>query len=114
MYNAIVWCDARTADIAEAFQQKHGDMKERVGLVASSYFSLFKILWLVYNVPIVKQRLAEKKVRFGNIDTLVVYQLTGKYVTDASNASRTFLYNLKGHWDEDLFMKAGLPLECMP
>lgn len=114
LYNAIVWCDARTADIADAFAKKHGDMKERVGLVPSSYFSLFKILWLVENVPIVKQKLNENKVRFGNIDTWVVYHITGKYVTDASNASRTFLYNLKGHWDEELFAMAGLPLECMP
>lgn len=114
LYNAIVWCDTRTVDIAEDFAKKHGDMKERVGLVASSYFSLFKILWLIHNVPIVKQKLESGKVRFGNIDTLVVYQLTGQYVTDASNASRTFLYNLQGHWDEHLFKLAGLPMECMP
>jgi len=82
--------------MAYAFAKKHGDMKDRVGLVANS---LFKILWLVENVPSVKQKLSEKKVRFGNIDTFVVYHLTGKYVTDASNASRTFLYNLKGYWD---------------
>lgn len=100
LYNAIVWCDNRTTGIAERWSEKHGDMKSRVGLVASSYFSLFKILWLIENVPEVKEKLEQKKVRFGTIDTWVVYNLTGRYVTDASNASRTFLYNLKGYWDE--------------
>lgn len=107
-HNAIVWCDSRTVTIAEEFGKKHGDLKEKVGLVASSYFSLFKILWLIENVPEVKARLDENKVRFGTIDTWVIYNLTGKYVTDASNASRTFLYNLKGHWDEDIMASVGL------
>jgi glycerol kinase len=57
LYNAIVWCDNRTVAIANKWSENHGDMKQRVGLVASSYFSLFKILWLVENVPEVKAKL---------------------------------------------------------
>lgn len=102
LHNAIVWCDNRTVEIADRWSSQHGDMKEKVGLVASSYFSLFKILWLIQNVSEVREKLKEKQVRFGNIDTWVVYNLTGKYVTDASNASRTFLYNIQGFWDQKI------------
>lgn len=114
LYNAIVWCDNRTVSIADKWAADHKDMKERVGLIASSYFSLFKILWLIENVPEVKTKLQEKTVRFGTIDSWVVFNLTGRYVTDASNASRTFLYNLKGHWDLEIVKLAGLTLECLP
>ena len=112
--NAIVWCDTRTTQIAKKFQENHGSFKERTGLVASSYFSLFKMLWLLENNPEVKSRLEKGTLRFGTMDTWVVQKLTGKYVTDASNASRTFLYNLKGHWDLDLIKLAGLNLTCLP
>jgi glycerol kinase len=70
-----------------------------VGLPVSSYFSMFKILWLIENVKEVKQNLLEGNIRFGTIDTWIIYNLTGRFVTDASNASRTYLYNLKGYWD---------------
>lgn len=59
------------------------------------------MLWLIENVPEVGKAVAENgDIRFGTIDTWVLYNLTGKYVTDASNASRTYLCNLKGEWDE--------------
>ncbi len=71
-----------------------------MGLPVSTYFSLFKILWLIENVPEVKLKYDSGKIRFGNIDTWVIFNLTKKFVTDASNASRTYLYNLKGYWDD--------------
>jgi len=60
---------------------------------------LFKILWLIKNVPEIKQAIADDNISFGTIDTWVIYNLTGTFVTDASNASRTYLCNLKGEWD---------------
>ena len=62
----------------------------------STYFTLFKILWLRKNVPEIEKAIQEDRIRFGTIDSWVVYNLTGQYVTDASNASRTYLCNLKG------------------
>lgn len=69
------------------------------GLPVSSYFSLFKAMWLIDNVPAIKQKLESGKVKFGTIDSWLTYNLTGKHVTDASNASRTYLCNLNGEWD---------------
>jgi glycerol kinase len=57
------------------------------------------MIWLAEFVPEVKERLATGKIKFGTIDSWLLYNLTGKYVTDASNASRTYLCNLNGEWD---------------
>lgn len=65
----------------------------------STYFTLFKILWLIENVPAVRAGVQEGIVKFGTIDTWVIYNLTGEFITDASNASRTYLCNLQGEWD---------------
>jgi glycerol kinase len=100
-HRAIVWCDTRCKDICSRFSQKYGDkLKQKTGLPVSTYFTLFKILWLKENVPAIQKAIDEDKIRFGTIDSWVVYNLTGKYVTDASNASRTFLCNLRGEWDD--------------
>lgn len=114
-YNAIVWCDTRSKDICDRFTEAHGNKyKERTGLPVSTYFTLFKIIWLAENVPEVQKAIQEDKIRFGTIDTWVVYNLTGKYVTDASNASRTFMCNLKGEWDPELVALAGIKPHMLP
>lgn len=84
------------------------------GLPVSPYFSLFKILWLIENVPEIKQGVASGNIKFGTIDTWLAYNLTGKYVTDASNASRTHLCNLNGHWDDSLLKLFKLKKDLLP
>jgi glycerol kinase len=115
LYNAIVWCDARTKDVCEKFKQKHGSFVEKTGLPVSTYFTIFKIIWLMENVEGLKQKVDEGKVRFGTIDTWVTLKLTGKYVTDASNASRTHLMDITtGQWDKQLLEIAGITEKCLP
>ena len=110
-----MWCDNRCKEACEKFKAKHGEFKERTGLPVSTYFSLFKMLWLIGNVPEVGKAVAENgDIRFGTIDTWVLYNLTGEYVTDASNASRTYLCNLKGEWDEEIMALVGITAKMLP
>lgn len=110
-----MWCDTRCKDICDEFEAAHGNrFKAITGLPVSSYFSLFKILWLKKNVAEVKRAIEEDRIKFGTIDSWLVYNLTGKYVTDASNASRTFLSNLQGQWDSELLNIAGLKQHMLP
>lgn len=113
-YNAIVWCDTRTKKICEQFKVKHGEFKHKTGLPVSTYFTLFKILWLIENVPQVAKAIQEDDIMFGTIDSWVVYNLTGQFVTDASNASRTYLCNLQGEWDDQLIQLAGIKRSQLP
>ena len=114
-HNAIVWCDTRCKEVCDEFIKKYGQQyKQKTGLPVSTYFTLFKILWLRKNVPEVEKAIKDDKIRFGTIDSWVIYNLTGQYVTDASNASRTYLCNLKGQWDEELFKIADLKRNMLP
>jgi glycerol kinase len=78
LHNAIVWCDNRCQDICESFKGRHGEkFKQRTGLPVSTYFTLFKILWLIEHVPAIREGVEEGSIRFGTIDTWVIYNLTG-------------------------------------
>jgi len=113
-YNAIVWDDVRTADIAKKMEGSDGidRFRDVTGLPLSTYFSATKMRWLIENVPELQRDLKDKEgnVRFGTIDTWIIYLLTGgaseeaaAYVTDITNASRTLLMNLgTKSWDENL------------
>jgi glycerol kinase len=115
LHNAIVWCDARTKDVCERFKLKHGSFAERTGLPVSTYFTAFKIIWLMENVEGLRDKVKAGKVRFGTIDTWVALKLTGKYVTDASNASRTHLMDITtGQWDKQLLDIVGISENCLP
>jgi len=76
-YNAIVWCDTRCKEECEWFKSKYGELKNKTGLPVSTYFSLFKILWLINHVPSVKEAIERDDIFFGTIDTWVIYNLTG-------------------------------------
>jgi glycerol kinase len=111
-YNAIVWCDTRTKDIADKWTAKYGqnNFKKTVGLNISTYFSAFKIRWMIENVKEIGEAKPEDLV-FGTIDTWIIYNLTkGKsYYTDVTNASRMFLMDLKTlDWDEGMLKTFGL------
>ena len=71
-------------------------------------------MWLKQKVSAIQKAIDEDRIRFGTIDAWVVYNLTGKYVTDASNASRTYLCNLNGEWDPELLSIAGLKRNMLP
>lgn len=117
---AIVWQCRRTAERCEALK-KDAELVERVrkitGLVINPYFSATKMEWLIENVAGLKSRAASGEVVFGNIDTFLVSRLTSgaSYATDASNASRTLLMNLKTlSWDEQLLKLFQIPPNSLP
>lgn len=77
-YNAITWCDTRSKEVCDRFSAKHlNQFKSKTGLPVSTYFTSFKIQWLMQNVPEIKKAVDEDKIRFGTIDTWVIYNLTG-------------------------------------
>ncbi|MFZ5842017.1 MAG: glycerol kinase GlpK [Pseudomonadota bacterium] len=119
LHNAIVWQCRRTAEFCT--QLKHlgaeTDVRARTGLVLDPYFSASKMRWLLEHVPAVKTAAAHDKLCFGTVDSWLIWQLTdGRvHVTDAGNASRTQLYNLRsGDWDPVLLKLFGIPPETLP
>ncbi len=122
VYNAIVWQDTRTADICNELAKDGGQDRFRlhVGLPLATYFSGPKIKWILDNVPGVREKAAKGEVLFGNIDTWVIWNLTGGpnggvHVTDVSNASRTMLMNLETlDWDPYMLDIMGIPPAMLP
>ncbi len=107
VYNAIVWQCRRSAGICEDLKAKGLEqmVKEKTGLVIDAYFSGTKIKWIIDNVPGVKQKIKQKKILMGNVDSWIIWNLSGRkyHVTDASNASRTMLFNINTlKWDNEL------------
>jgi glycerol kinase len=119
VYNAIVWQDRRTADLCERLRSEgHGPLiQQRTGLLIDSYFSASKITWVLDNV-LGARRLAEAgKLAFGTVDSWLLWKLTAGRVhaTDASNASRTMLFNIHtGAWDRELLDLFRVPISMMP
>ena len=116
LYNAIVWQDTRTQDICDELiaDESLSSLFEKTGLPVATYFSLSKILWLIRNVPNIKKSL-EDDVCFGTIDSWLIYNLTGNFYTDVTNASRTLLYDLYDmEWCSDLLEKLDIPINSLP
>ena len=119
IYNAIVWQDRRTANICEALQ-KEGHLEtvsSRSGLLLDPYFSATKVAWILDNVEGARERAEAGELCFGTVDSFVIWHLTGgkKHLTDATNASRTNLYNInEGRWDETLCALFNVPLSMLP
>ncbi len=119
IHNAIVWQDRRTADLCERLRADgHGAMiQQRTGLLIDSYFSATKISWMLENVPGARHLSDSGKLAFGTVDSWLVWKLTGGRVhaTDASNASRTMLFNIHtGAWDQELLDLFRVPASMMP
>jgi len=117
--NAIVWQDRRTADICRGLESKISaeDLQMKTGLRLDPYFSATKIAWLLDNVPDARDRAERGKLAFGTVDSFLVWRLTkGKiHATDATNASRTNLYNIvDGTWDDDLLALFNVPKSVLP
>ena len=122
VYNAIVWQDTRTDVICNELAKDGGQdrFRAKVGLPLATYFSGPKVRWVLDNVPGVKERAEKGEILFGNIDTWVIWNLTGgpkggEHVTDVSNASRTMLMNLETlDWDEEILKIMGVPRAMLP
>lgn len=119
IHNAIVWQDRRTAGFCEELRRagKAGGIQERTGLVIDAYFSASKLRWLLDNVPDAKARARRGELAFGTIDSWLLWKLSGGvlHATDATNASRTMLYNLReANWDEEMLRLFDIPREVLP
>jgi glycerol kinase len=117
--NAIVWQDRRTAGICDSLREAgHATtIAAKTGLVIDAYFSGTKLKWLLDNVPGARARAEAGELAFGTIDSWLVWQLTDgrAHVTDASNASRTMLYDIhRGAWDDELCALLGVPRSVLP
>jgi glycerol kinase len=117
--NAIVWQDRRTASFCDQLKAEgHEPMiQQRTGLLIDSYFSGSKISWILDNVEGARQLAKGGKLAFGTVDSWLVWKLTGgnSHITDASNASRTMLFNIhSGEWDEELLRLFRVPALMMP
>ncbi|MFL6706663.1 MAG: glycerol kinase GlpK [Massilia sp.] len=114
---AIVWQDRRTADHCEALraQGRAAMICERTGLELDAYFSATKLAWLLQHVPGARAKAEKGELAFGTIDSWLVFKLTGRHVTDVSNAARTMLFNIhRLQWDEDLLALFDIPANMLP
>ena len=119
VHNAIVWQDRRTAEYCDSLKDKGlTDMiREKTGLIIDAYFSGTKIRWILENVPGARKKAEAGQLRFGTVDSWLVWNLTaGKvHVTDVSNASRTMLFNINTlQWDKELLDLMNIPISMMP
>ena len=117
LHNALVWQDTRTQDICNELKEISAlsDEFAKTGLPIATYFSLSKILWLLRNVNEVKNARLTNDLCFGTIDSWILYKLTGKHVTDVTNASRTLMMDLKTlNWIDKILDVLDIPKESMP
>ena len=119
IYNAIVWQDRRTSEFCDELKAQGltDKIHEKTGLIIDAYFSGTKIKWILDNVPGARKRAEMGKLRFGNVDSWLVWRLTrGEvHVTDVTNASRTMLFNIHDlKWDEELMKLLDIPMSMMP
>lgn len=119
VYNAIVWQDGRTAEFCKTLEEKgHTDsIRQKTGLILNPYFSASKVRWILNNVPGARRRAEAGQLRFGTVDSWLVWNLTGGrvHVTDVSNASRTLLFNIHTlAWDDELLSLFDIPRAMLP
>lgn len=117
--NAIVWQDRRTASYCDELKSKglEEKIRNKTGLIIDAYFSATKIRWILENVPGARKKALSGQLRFGTVDSWLIWQLTeGKvHATDVTNASRTMLFNINSlSWDEELLEIFGIPASMMP
>ncbi|MCF2445797.1 glycerol kinase GlpK [Dyadobacter sp. CY345] len=121
-YNALVWQDTRTTDLVAKYEKEGGlnQFRDKTGLPVSTYFSGLKLKWLLENVEGLRADAEKGEAIFGNIDTFLIWNLTGGghggiHVTDVTNASRTQLMNLRTlQWDQDMLDAYNIPAIMLP
>ncbi|MDL2409319.1 glycerol kinase GlpK [Rhizobium calliandrae] len=119
LHNAIVWQDRRTASYCEKLKRQDLEklFTRRTGLLLDPYFSGTKLSWMLANVKGARARAAKGELCFGTVDTFLIWRLTGgkSFVTDATNASRTLMYNISTNaWDEELLDILRVPAAMLP
>jgi glycerol kinase len=119
VYNAIVWQDRRTAAYCESLrkQGKEQLVVDKTGLLLDPYFSGTKLNWMLENVEGVRSRAEQGELAFGTIDSFLIWRLTGgiSHVTDATNASRTLMFNIhQQSWDDELLELFSIPASMLP
>jgi glycerol kinase len=117
--NAIVWQDRRTAPMCDRLKARKLErvIRRKTGLVIDAYFSATKVQWILQNVKGARARAKVGKLAFGTVDSWLIWNLTGGkvHVTDASNASRTMLFDItKGEWDDELLKIFDVPRSMLP
>ena len=117
--NAIVWQDRRTAGLCDELRAAGHEafIAAKTGLVIDAYFSGTKLKWLLDHTPDARARATRGELAFGTIDSWLIFQMTGGsvHVTDASNASRTLLFDIRrGDWDDDLLALLDIPRSVLP
>jgi len=119
-HNAIVWQDTRTADLVSTLTPQRSRLIEQTGLPPATYFSSLKLRWLLDHVAGLREAARDGGALFGTVDTWVIWNLTGGtdgglHLTDATNASRTQLMNLRTlDWDDDLLALFDIPRQMLP
>lgn len=119
VYNAIVWQDRRTAEFCKKFKSKNREklINRKTGLLIDPYFSGTKIKWILDNIPRAKKLVKNNNLLFGTVDTFLLWKLTkGKvHATDATNASRTMLFNISNNeWDKGILKSLKIPKNILP
>ncbi len=119
LHNAIVWQDRRTAELCDRLKADGLEplFREKTGLVLDAYFSGTKLAWLLDNIPGARQRAEAGELAFGTVDSWLVWNLSGGrlHISDASNASRTLLFNITTlDWDDELLAVLGIPRAVLP
>jgi glycerol kinase len=119
IHRAIVWQDRRTAGICDDLKKDGLEpmIRQKTGLVLDAYFSGTKLKWILDHVPGARQRAESGRLAFGTVDSWLAWKLTGGtvHITDASNASRTLLYNIHtSRWDDDLLKLLNIPRAVLP
>ena len=119
IYNAIVWQDRRTQQYCKKLKKKNyeNNFRKKTGLFIDPYFSATKIKWILENAKDAKKLLKSNNLLFGTVDTFLIWKLTKgkKHLTDASNASRTMLYNINNNkWDKEILKKLNIPENILP
>ncbi len=119
VYNAIVWQDRRTADYCATLKEQGLEKKitDKTGLLLDPYFSATKLKWILDNIDGARDRANAGELLFGTVDCFLLWKLTGgkSHTTDATNAARTMIYNIKdGVWDEELLALFDIPKALLP
>ncbi len=119
IYNAIVWQDRRTSDICKSLKADGLEpmITHKTGLLLDPYFSATKLKWILDNVEGARTKAINGDLLFGTVDSFLLWKLTeGKsHVTDATNAARTMLYDIRrGNWDEEICHLLGIPMNMLP
>ncbi|SMD30862.1 FGGY family carbohydrate kinase [Picrophilus oshimae] len=114
--NAISWQDKRFSSYAKMLKKEYGDLFiKKTGLIPDPYFSAIKIKYLMSRNPLLREKAANGRIKFGTVDSYILYKMLNRHVTDYSNASRTMLFNIKNlEYDDEILKILDIPEKMLP